>query len=229
MLFFMSVNLFGMQDNQDNKEQPSDSTSVAIPVTAPSQDESRRKSSLGLHDGCCAICFEPVDVSIVKQVFAYCGDCDRKISCSRCTAIYHKKCLEQFFSISTCAEAHEHKCPSRCGTVLSTLSCSQRLTTWCRKNMRVLGVLLSSSVVVFEFLTKYSPPSAYVCAGLAAMLLLAVLRGGFAFANEARATPAFEERRLNELNMEFKKMMGLQIVGVMAIVGAVLLRFLVLE
>ena len=179
MLFMTNFNLFCMQHDD---EKTCDSTSIAVPVAAQSQDESHGKRAglpvnLALQPGCCAICYEPIDDSIVRQALACCHERERKIQCSTCTAIYHRTCLEKFFSISSSAEARAQQCPSRCGTELISLPCSQRLARWCRKNLLMFDVLISSGVVAISLVSKYSPPAMYVCLGLTIIVLIAALRG----------------------------------------------------
>lgn len=224
LLFVINFNLFGMED--DKKEQSSDSFSVAIPVATQSQDESRRKSSLGLHAGCCAICYEPIDDSVVRKVLACCHERDSKIKCSTCTAVYHRSCLEKFFSISSSVEARAHQCPSRCGTMLIPLPCSQRLARWCRKNLLMLSVLFLGNIVVFSLISKYSQPSMYVFLGIALGIFLALFRGGCELMKEVNLA---DQEHFNELREEAKKILCVDAAGVIAIAGALLVRCLVLE
>jgi hypothetical protein len=219
VLFVTNLNLFGMQD--DKKEQYSDSNSVVIPVSIQP-----KPVNLALQPGCCAICYEPIDDSIIRKALACCHE-PEKIECSRCTAIYHRSCLESFFSISHSAEARAHQCPSRCGTVLIPLSFSQRLAQWCRKNLLMLDALFLGGLVAISLVSKYSTPSMYVCLGLSIIFLIAACRGFAVFLNDALALPAGQQDDV--FLAEAKRLCAVSSIGMMAIIGGVLFRYLVLD
>ncbi len=219
VLFVTNVSLFSMQHDD---EQPCDSTAIVIPVAVQPQPV-----SLALQPGCCAICYEPIDDSIVHQALACRSEHESKIKCSTCTAIYHRSCLENFFSLSSSVEARNHQCPSRCGTELIPLPCSQRLARWCRKNVLMFDILLSGSVVAVSLVSKYSTPAMYACLGLSIIFLIAYLRGLVSLT--AEIWNASDIHHYGVLASEAKKVLGVECIGFMVIAGALVFRYLVLD
>lgn len=90
----------------------------------------------------------------------------------------------------------------------------------------MLDVLLSGGLVAVSLVSKYSTPSMYVCLGLSIIFMIAALRGIVAFTVEGYHV---EGQRYYEFLAETKKLFVVSSIGMMAIIGGLLFRYLVLD
>ena len=135
--FFAPTVAFGMKD-----------------VPADAQLEAWGKD--GLPESCCAICFEKVNSGRVRDALSCWQLADARIKCSKCTAIYHRKCLQKWFAQDN-ELARTRQCVRRCGAVLLNPTFMQRFKKWCRKHIVALHVLCWADLVFLSLEASFVP------------------------------------------------------------------------
>jgi hypothetical protein len=126
---------------------------VALNVAGPR--EAWSEDNVGIPDGCCAICWEKVDEVSLQNAMVCWHKKNTRITCPTCHLVYHRSCLEKFFSDQQNRLAKSRQCIQRCGTELISPPCLQRFKRLCRKYLLSITVLMWLDLVAIVISTKY--------------------------------------------------------------------------